>query len=247
MGVDLYPDVNVFEVAKPYARGLTVERFTPQRVARRVRREGLAVRQDGVRASVPDPRDAGAGARRADRGWVRAQGGWRSCRRSELLLERADLFVQAGAIVSLGGSRPRLRTAAWRSRGRPRRTASLGTTPRHAENGSTKPKFSARTPQSRKLALGDRGPAGDRRRLVGIGSTFAVVKLERPESNPAVDDELRACRVRAQLAGEQEQRGRRELLRSSLPAERDLPDESLALVRCQSGSQRRLDGARRKQ
>jgi ubiquinone biosynthesis protein len=40
VGVDLYPDFNVFEVAKPYARGLMVSRFTPRRVAARVRREG---------------------------------------------------------------------------------------------------------------------------------------------------------------------------------------------------------------
>jgi len=40
VGVDLYPDFNVFEVAKPYARSLMVSRFTPRRVAARVRREG---------------------------------------------------------------------------------------------------------------------------------------------------------------------------------------------------------------
>jgi ubiquinone biosynthesis protein len=40
VGVDLYPDFNVFEVAKPYARGLMIERFRPGRVARRARREG---------------------------------------------------------------------------------------------------------------------------------------------------------------------------------------------------------------
>jgi ubiquinone biosynthesis protein len=40
VGVDLYPDFNVFEVAKPYARGLMIERFQPGRVARRARREG---------------------------------------------------------------------------------------------------------------------------------------------------------------------------------------------------------------
>ena len=40
VGIDLYPDFNVFEVAKPYARGLMVSRFTPRRVAARVRREG---------------------------------------------------------------------------------------------------------------------------------------------------------------------------------------------------------------
>jgi ubiquinone biosynthesis protein len=41
VGVDLYPDFNVFEVAKPYARALLVQRFTPRRIAARVRREGL--------------------------------------------------------------------------------------------------------------------------------------------------------------------------------------------------------------
>jgi ubiquinone biosynthesis protein len=41
VGIDLYPDFNVFEVAKPYARGLMVDRFRPDRVARRARREGL--------------------------------------------------------------------------------------------------------------------------------------------------------------------------------------------------------------
>jgi len=32
----------VFEVAKPYARGLLLDRFTPQRVAKRARRDALA-------------------------------------------------------------------------------------------------------------------------------------------------------------------------------------------------------------
>jgi ubiquinone biosynthesis protein len=40
VGVDLYPDFNVFEVAKPYARSLMLDRFTPRRVMGRVRREG---------------------------------------------------------------------------------------------------------------------------------------------------------------------------------------------------------------
>ena len=35
VGMELYPDFNVFDVAKPYARELLIERFTPQRVARR--------------------------------------------------------------------------------------------------------------------------------------------------------------------------------------------------------------------
>ena len=40
VGAELYPDFNVFEVAKPYARELLVERFTPRRIAARARREG---------------------------------------------------------------------------------------------------------------------------------------------------------------------------------------------------------------
>jgi ubiquinone biosynthesis protein len=39
VGVELYPDFNVFEVAKPYARNLMLSRFTPRRVAARARRE----------------------------------------------------------------------------------------------------------------------------------------------------------------------------------------------------------------
>jgi ubiquinone biosynthesis protein len=39
VGMELYPDFNVFDVAKPYARELMLERFTPQRVARRAQAE----------------------------------------------------------------------------------------------------------------------------------------------------------------------------------------------------------------
>ena len=45
VGVELYPDFNVFEVARPYARGLLLERFTPQRMARRARRDAFAYAQ----------------------------------------------------------------------------------------------------------------------------------------------------------------------------------------------------------
>jgi ubiquinone biosynthesis protein len=41
VGVELYPDFNVFEVAKPYARAMLLERFTPDRIASRARREGV--------------------------------------------------------------------------------------------------------------------------------------------------------------------------------------------------------------
>jgi ubiquinone biosynthesis protein len=41
VGIELYPDFNVFEVARPYARGLMLERFTPERMVRRARRDAL--------------------------------------------------------------------------------------------------------------------------------------------------------------------------------------------------------------
>jgi ubiquinone biosynthesis protein len=51
VGVELYPDFNVFEVARPYARGLMLERFTPERVARRARRD--AVRYANIFRETP--------------------------------------------------------------------------------------------------------------------------------------------------------------------------------------------------
>jgi ubiquinone biosynthesis protein len=41
VGAELYPDFNVFEVARPYARRLVRDRFTPQRLAARARTEAL--------------------------------------------------------------------------------------------------------------------------------------------------------------------------------------------------------------
>jgi ubiquinone biosynthesis protein len=51
VGVELYPDFNVFEVARPYARGLMLERFTPQRIARRAQRD--AIRYAQILAEAP--------------------------------------------------------------------------------------------------------------------------------------------------------------------------------------------------
>jgi ubiquinone biosynthesis protein len=45
VGVELYPDFNVFEVARPYARNMVFERFTPDRLAASAQREGLAYAQ----------------------------------------------------------------------------------------------------------------------------------------------------------------------------------------------------------
>jgi ubiquinone biosynthesis protein len=39
VGIEIYPEFNVFEVAKPYARELMLERFTPHRLARRSQQE----------------------------------------------------------------------------------------------------------------------------------------------------------------------------------------------------------------
>ena len=39
VGVELYPEFNVFEVAKPYARSLMIGRYSPQRMVGRARRE----------------------------------------------------------------------------------------------------------------------------------------------------------------------------------------------------------------
>jgi ubiquinone biosynthesis protein len=41
VGVDLYPDFNVFEVARPYARNLMLERYTPQRILKRGQAEAI--------------------------------------------------------------------------------------------------------------------------------------------------------------------------------------------------------------
>jgi ubiquinone biosynthesis protein len=39
VGIELYPEFNVFEVAKPYARNLMIERFSPERMLARARKE----------------------------------------------------------------------------------------------------------------------------------------------------------------------------------------------------------------
>jgi ubiquinone biosynthesis protein len=45
VGIELYPDFNVFEVAKPYARSLMIRRFTPRRVALGATREAVNLTQ----------------------------------------------------------------------------------------------------------------------------------------------------------------------------------------------------------
>jgi len=45
VGVELYPDFNIFEVARPYARDLMLQRYTPQRMIARARKETWALGQ----------------------------------------------------------------------------------------------------------------------------------------------------------------------------------------------------------
>jgi ubiquinone biosynthesis protein len=45
VGIELYPDFNVFEVAKPYARTLMLGRFTPRRIAHTATREAVNLTQ----------------------------------------------------------------------------------------------------------------------------------------------------------------------------------------------------------
>src|SRR5215204_223518 len=45
VGVELYPEFNVFEVAKPYARSLMIRRFTPRRIAQSASREAVNLTQ----------------------------------------------------------------------------------------------------------------------------------------------------------------------------------------------------------
>jgi ubiquinone biosynthesis protein len=45
VGIELYPDFNVFEVARPYARSLMLGRLTPQRMLSQARRESIKLAQ----------------------------------------------------------------------------------------------------------------------------------------------------------------------------------------------------------
>jgi len=47
VGAELAPDFNLFEIAKPYARDLVRQRFSPERVVRRARRDGVELARIG--------------------------------------------------------------------------------------------------------------------------------------------------------------------------------------------------------
>ena len=51
VGIELYPDFNVFEIAKPYARNLMLERFSPERMLARAEKESRELLR--ITASLP--------------------------------------------------------------------------------------------------------------------------------------------------------------------------------------------------
>ncbi len=51
VGIELYPDFNVFEVARPYARGLLADRFSPRRISLRAQAEARELA--GVARELP--------------------------------------------------------------------------------------------------------------------------------------------------------------------------------------------------
>jgi ubiquinone biosynthesis protein len=51
VGAELYPEFNVFEVARPYARGLMMERFSPRRLSLRAQMEARELA--GVARDLP--------------------------------------------------------------------------------------------------------------------------------------------------------------------------------------------------
>ena len=85
VGGELYPDFNVFEVARPYARDLMLERFAPQRVARRARREASAMRRCSPRrrtSSTTSWRRSGTARSRSASSTRGSTTCWRSSTRS---------------------------------------------------------------------------------------------------------------------------------------------------------------------
>ena len=100
VGVELYPDFNVFEVAKPYARDLMLERFTPRRVARGRRRRRCDLAQIARELPVPDARHARVVTRRPDRGRLRAQGLDEFMRNLDVAFNRLVVaLVVAGGLI----------------------------------------------------------------------------------------------------------------------------------------------------
>ena len=117
VGVELYPDFNVFEVARPYARALVLQRFTPRPGRRPRPPRDQPVRAGDLGAPVPALRDARAGAGRGDRARLRAQGARRPDAQARRDLEpprdradrrrRADRVEPDRDLREDGAARPR--------------------------------------------------------------------------------------------------------------------------------------------
>ncbi|MCC6224014.1 MAG: AarF/ABC1/UbiB kinase family protein [Thermoleophilia bacterium] len=97
VGVELYPDFNVFEVARPYARELMMERFRPARLAARLRQE---VRAYGRTVAVT-PRQVSALVDELRDGEVEV--GFRN-RGLEALAHRLDPVVNRLAVAIVGAA-----------------------------------------------------------------------------------------------------------------------------------------------
>ncbi|MDQ3994032.1 MAG: AarF/ABC1/UbiB kinase family protein [Actinomycetota bacterium] len=98
VGLELYPDFNVFEVARPYARELMLERFTPRRVASRTRQQG----SDYLRILLDAPYQIADTLEQVRDGQIEV--GFRHAGLEELF-HRLDLVFNrlTVAIVSVGG------------------------------------------------------------------------------------------------------------------------------------------------
>ena len=103
LAVELYPEFNVFEVARPYARDLMLSRYTPRRVALRARREAtnLAADRDAssrTRCTTSSRSSATARSRSASS----TRGSTRSSHKLDVMFNRlaVALIVTGGLIGS---------------------------------------------------------------------------------------------------------------------------------------------------
>lgn len=97
VGVEIYPDFNVFEVARPYARELMMERFRPARLAARLRQEARAY----GRVVAVTPRQVSALVDELRGGEVEV--GFRN-RGLEALAHRLDPVVNRLAVAIVGAA-----------------------------------------------------------------------------------------------------------------------------------------------
>ena len=97
VGIELYPDFNVFEVARPYARELMMERFRPARLAARLRQEARAY----ARVAAVAPHQVSGLVDELRDGQVEV--GFRS-RGLDVLAHRLDPVVNRLAVAIIGAA-----------------------------------------------------------------------------------------------------------------------------------------------